>query len=92
MEIYLQSLDFDIWLSTENRIKDSEFNEQPKEEILKGLSKLDLEKVIYYETTKEIWNELQSVYDEETQVAYDIKRPSLKNGSEKIQRVLKIIN
>lgn len=50
---------------------------------MKGLSKLDLEKVICCETTNEIWNVFESIYDKETQVAWGIKRPFLKNGAYK---------
>lgn len=84
MRIYLQTLDSDVWLSVENGLTNNKFNEQAKEAIMKGLSKSDIEKVIIKcNTTKELWNELHTIYDIYIQAACDVKSVSLKNGAVK---------
>lgn len=79
----MQAFDLDVWPYVDNGLTDNEFDEQAKEETLRGFSKLNLEKVICCETTKEIWNELQSIYDIVIQAACDVKSLSLKNGAVK---------
>lgn len=54
IRIYLQDFDLDVWLYVDIGLIHNEVDEQTKEEILRGFSKLDLEKVICCETTKGI--------------------------------------
>jgi len=58
MTIYLQFLDLDVSLFAKNGLIDNEVHDQVKEEILRGISRQDIGKVICFETTKEISNEL----------------------------------
>jgi len=52
MKIYLKSLDLDVWKSVENGVIEDKFDKQTKEEIMRGLSKSNIEKLIYFDTSK----------------------------------------
>jgi len=58
MKIYLQSLDFDVWLSMENGVINYKLDKQVRNEILRGLSKANIKKIIYFKITKELWDKL----------------------------------
>jgi len=58
MEAYLMVINENIWLLVIYGDR-NEFNAEAKEIFLKGISKLDIEKVRHYETIKEILERLQ---------------------------------
>lgn len=72
MRIYLYDLDVDVWLSEYGMIT-KKFEKLARKEIMRGLSKAYIEKVICFNTAKEIWDESQSIYEEDMQVMCQIK-------------------
>jgi len=60
-------------------MKKNECNIEGEEAILRGLSKSYFKKVICYETTKVIWDELNCIHDKCTQIACAIKNSYLKD-------------
>lgn len=63
----------------ENGVINNTFDRLARKEIMKGLSKINIGKVICYKTTKEIWDKLKSIYEVDMQVACDVKRLSLED-------------
>lgn len=77
MGVFLQDLDFDVWISVEYGVIKYKFDRQARKEIMRRLSKSNIEKLIYFKTAKEIWDKLQSIYEVDMQVACDVKRLSM---------------
>jgi len=56
------------------------FDKLARKEIMRVFSKVGIEKEIYFKTTKEIWDKLESIYEVHMQVLCDVKRLSLVDG------------
>jgi len=67
----------------ENGVINNKFNKLSRKKIMRGLSKADIEKLICYKTTQEIWDKLQSIYEVDMQVACEVKRISLEDDAVK---------
>ena len=61
----------------DNREIYGKFDKKARKEIMRRLSKEDIEKVIYFKNSKEIWDKFHSIYHIDMQVACDVKKLSL---------------
>jgi len=70
MVAYLMALDVDMWLSILNEEK-NEHNEEAQNIIMKGISKLDADKVRYCELVKEVLERLRCLYEGHSHVSQE---------------------
>jgi len=78
MRIYLQALDLDVCLPIDNGEINDEFDKKARKEIMRGLSNLDIENMIFCKISKDISDKLNYIYEVDMKDTCDVKRISMK--------------